>query len=287
MIYKINNDECTFCGICVKECPSGVITINKAERISEIDNSGCIECSHCAMVCPAGAVRVDGMKLQDYPEGADEKVADPAVIDVIDHLINSKRSVRNYKNDIPEEDVLADIILSGRLTATATNSQQVKAVILKGNEVSETAALIGRVLLKAVRIGLNPIGRVILKAAGLGRYADRELLKKFHEEIKGTIAGSRDVLFYKAPVVVILTYSGKGKMFGRTDCALAGQNMMLTAHSRGIGSCMIGFAEAALFTKRLRKKVGVPGNRRIGLIFTLGYRKPRYYRYPVRSDWNL
>jgi nitroreductase len=61
--------------------------------------------------------------------------------------------------------------------------------------------------------------------------------------------------------------------------------MMLSAHARGIGSCMIGFAEAALFSKKNRKKIGVPGDRKIGLIFTLGYSDRQYYRYPVRESW--
>ena len=275
MVFTINKYECTYCGICANECPPGVIKIEESSKIAEIAHSNCIECSHCGMVCPVGAIRVDGEKLEDYPEAPD----------VFEHFINTKRSVRHYHPKPIQENDLKAIILSGRTTATATNSQNVNAVILHGQDVKDASKTISKVLLKVVNFGLNPFGRIILTMLRLRRYARKELLEDYHERIINTLKGSYDVFFFGAPTVVILTYPAKGKRFGRTDCALAGQNMMLTAHSRGIGSCMIGFAEVALMTKGLRKKVGVSTDRRIGLIFTLGYQKPKYYRYPKRKEW--
>ncbi len=49
----INQEKCTGCGLCAKDCPLGVISLeNKKARIGE----GCVECRTCLKVCPAGAV---------------------------------------------------------------------------------------------------------------------------------------------------------------------------------------------------------------------------------------
>jgi nitroreductase/NAD-dependent dihydropyrimidine dehydrogenase PreA subunit len=275
MNFTINTDECTFCGLCANECPSRAITIEKDTNTAGINHSGCIQCSHCGMVCPVNAIRVDGERLADYP----------ANTDTLEHHILSKRSVRHYKDEPIKQRDMKAVLLAGRLTATASNSQQVKAIYLESDEVSNLSKLIAGVLLKVVNIGLNPVAGQLLKLFGLGRYTKKDALKAYQNMITETLTGRADIFFFHAPAVVILTYPAKGKRFGRTDCALAGQNMMLTAQGRGIGSCMIGFAEAALMTKKLRRQIGVESNRRIGLIFTLGYSNRKYYRYPKRAEF--
>ncbi len=42
------------------------------------------------------------------------------------------------------------------------------------------------------------------------------------------------------------------------DCAMAAQNMMLAAHSRGIGSCWIGLVMPALMDEKILKELGAP-----------------------------
>ncbi|MDA3957987.1 nitroreductase family protein [Oceanispirochaeta sp.] len=282
MKFTIEPQTCTNCGICITECPAK--TIRKEKESARIIHKGCIECSHCGMVCPVNAVRADGKELPVYPEDLSALTKE----DLLDHMILSKRSVRRYKNDPVTTDDLKAIIRSGETTATATNSQYCDSIVFKGAEVSVFASTLARILLKVVRIGLNPVGRFLLKAVGLGRYAKKEVITGFYQLLNQTLEGKADPLFHGAPTVVILTYPAKkGKRFGRTDCAVAGENMMLTAHSRGIGSCMIGFAEAALFSKKNRAKIGVPEDRKIGLVFTLGYSDRQYYRYPVRKSWAL
>ena len=51
----INADECVGCGICVDECPQGVleVTDGAAEPVNE-DN--CIACGDCVEACPMGAI---------------------------------------------------------------------------------------------------------------------------------------------------------------------------------------------------------------------------------------
>lgn len=287
MIFTIDTEKCTFCGLCADDCTARVIRINKASKTAEINSSKCIECAHCGMICPAGAVTADGNQLPPYPDAADIPEGCGAAAELLEHLILSKRSIRKYNNTPLRQADIEAILLAGQLTATASNSRQVDSIVIRGAQVKDSAVFIARIILRILPLVGNPAGRLVLKIAGLKRYADKSLINYFHKKLTEIINGESDFLFFNAPAVVILTYSDKGKMFGRTDCALAGQNMMLTAHNRGIGSCMIGFAEAALWNKHLRRELGVASDRRIGLIFTLGHTDRKYHRYPSRMKWEV
>lgn len=55
-------------------------------------------------------------------------------------------------------------------------------------------------------------------------------------------------IFYHAPALIVISAKGK-RRWGVEDCALAAQNLMLTACAMGLGSCWIGFAQDWLQTE--------------------------------------
>ena len=55
IMYSIDSDKCTGCGICLKNCPSSVITGEKKQP-HVIDNENCIKCGICYDVCKFDAV---------------------------------------------------------------------------------------------------------------------------------------------------------------------------------------------------------------------------------------
>jgi nitroreductase len=63
--------------------------------------------------------------------------------------------------------------------------------------------------------------------------------------------------FYNATTLIIIC----GKKIGAfvdTDCWLAAQNLMLTAHAQGLGTCVIGLAVTAHNTPQWKKELGIP-----------------------------
>ena len=48
----IDIDQCIFCGLCQRKCPSQSITVNKAEKSWQIERMRCVQCSGCVEVCP-------------------------------------------------------------------------------------------------------------------------------------------------------------------------------------------------------------------------------------------
>lgn len=101
---------------------------------------------------------------------------------------------------------------------------------------------------------------------------NKELLHKINEACKGILAKSGNKVFeesikdenfsvfYHAPTFILISGDEKA-MLPQIDCALALQNLFLSAESLGIGSCWI-HAVANLFTTKagdtLKEALGIP-----------------------------
>lgn len=69
----IDIDTCIFCGLCSKKCPTGAITVNRAERTWSIERMGCIQCGSCVESC----IKQHSLSmLQDYTQPGAMKVVD-------------------------------------------------------------------------------------------------------------------------------------------------------------------------------------------------------------------
>jgi nitroreductase len=71
---------------------------------------------------------------------------------------------------------------------------------------------------------------------------------------------------------VIVIGSRPGASCPAEDALLATQNILLAAHSMGLGSCLIGYAVAAM--KRdpaIQGHIGIPANEDIHAVIALGY----------------
>jgi len=94
-------------------------------------------------------------------------------------------------------------------------------------------------------------------------------------------------VFYDAPALIVVATDSTDSM-GIQDCCLAGQNLMLAAHSRGLGTCWIGLAQAWLAREEAKKELGLPADCQAVAAVILGYprREPApVAREPARIQW--
>jgi formate hydrogenlyase subunit 6/NADH:ubiquinone oxidoreductase subunit I len=49
---EIDIDECIFCGICSRKCPTDAIEVNRDEKTWTISRMQCVYCSACVDTCP-------------------------------------------------------------------------------------------------------------------------------------------------------------------------------------------------------------------------------------------
>ena len=71
----------------------------------------------------------------------------------------------------------------------------------------------------------------------------------------------------EAPVIIAVCSKDKSYRWAPLDCAMASQNIMLEAHSLGLGSCFIGVFDE----NKIKELLGLPDKMGIVGLITLGY----------------
>lgn len=52
-------DQCIYCGMCQRKCPSGAISVDRNARTWSIDRMGCVQCENCVNNCPKNCLSTD------------------------------------------------------------------------------------------------------------------------------------------------------------------------------------------------------------------------------------
>ncbi len=151
--------------------------------------------------------------------------------------VKERRSVRKLKAEPVSNDLLDTVLEAGRWAPSWANTQCWKFVVVRD------ALMRGKV---AETISPGNRGTDAIKNA----------------PVIIAICGELERAGYKRGTAV--TDKGDWYMF---DTALAAQNMMLAAHSLGLGTVAIGLFDASKAAKILR----LPANVRVVLLLPLGY----------------
>lgn len=288
MPVTIQEEKCTGCGLCLAVCPDDAFTLTaKKARVS---GDRCLACGHCLAVCPAGAIRVEGIEhpLSFRTFNADNRWLPPGQGDPAQlvRLMLSRRSCRNYQATPVPADLLEDLVRIGTTAPSGTNSQAWTFTILPTRQAVEILGEeVAASFRKLNRLAANPLLRHLLRWLGKPALAD------YHHRYYRTISQGlleweeqgRDRLFHGA-VAAIIVGTGSGASCPREDAMLASQNILLAAHAMGLGSCLIGFAVAAMAREpAIKKRLGIPEEETIAAVIALGYPSLAFRRLTGRK----
>lgn len=176
-------------------------------------------------------------------------------------LIKQRRSIRNFKEKEINKETLKEIIQTGKYAPSALNKQPWKFIVITNKN-----------FIKDLSIKVKEELRKILKKRFIKKFSIKELKDEDIFKLLLAFAFSKeDIIFFNAPALVfILT---KNFLFNNESCACCAENMMIAAHSLGIGSCWIGFASVLGLKKQLLEKIGVPEKHHIAAAIVFGYPK--------------
>jgi nitroreductase/NAD-dependent dihydropyrimidine dehydrogenase PreA subunit len=281
-LVTINQDRCTGCGLCTTVCPIRCIALVGGR--SRIIAPGSISCGHCEAVCPAQAIRVENLddSVGKYATfTADKGWMAPGEYDIqqLVRLMASRRSCRSYTNTPVKREQLEDLVKIGVTAPSGSNAQRWAFTILP---TRASLDLLTTQILKFFRslnrrAGFAPL-RLALKM--VGKRALDDYYHKYYETIHDGIAAwekkREDRLFHGAPAALIVS-SRPGASCPAEDALLATQNILLGAHSMGLGTCLIGFAVAAMKQDpKIKKTVGIPADETVHSVITVGYSEETY-----------
>nr|AGS53525.1 ferredoxin [uncultured bacterium contig00055] len=255
----IDNEKCTGCGRCVADCQRHVLEIQNNKAVINTTRQ-CFKCGHCFAICPAQAVQLSGlddeiMELTGKPPFLDEK-------SLKTHL-KCRRSIRQYKRNPVEKEKIEKIIEAGRLTPTASNSQNVRYIVIQNEIETIEDAVIAQYTTSSELLAQSE--SYVMPPYGLG--ADR--LK-------------RGFLFQGAPLVILNISPSE------INACLAAMSMELMAEALGLGAVYVGlFARPANKNMKLREALGIAKEEIIAACLAIGYPDVQYLRSAPKKAANI
>lgn len=157
--------------------------------------------------------------------------------------IHTRRSIRAYAARVPERGAIEDIIHDAAQAPVTPVSGAFLFVVIEG-------------------------------AARLAAYGVRA--KRYAQEHRPSEAGYGWVdrpdflVFFNAPVVIVICAAEDNDQ-SIQDCNRAGQNLMLSAHARGLGTCWVGAPLLWLRDAAVKAEIGIAEHLAPFAVFTLGY----------------
>jgi nitroreductase/NAD-dependent dihydropyrimidine dehydrogenase PreA subunit len=284
----IDPDSCIGCGLCVEVCPAKTISMQSGKAV--VTGTYSMACGHCEAVCPVSAIRVEAL---EYPfvlssVAVDDRWLPPGEYDAgqLVRLMRSRRSCRNYKDKEIDRRILEDLVKIGTTAPSGTNCQLWTFTILASRkDVEILGEQLAGFFYKLNRTAAKSWARLYSKMFGgdvLGKYYHR-YYKTVREGLLRWEREGADPLFHGA-VAAILVGGKKSASSPLEDGLLASQNILLAAHSLGLGSCMIGFAvEAIKRDRHIRQMLEIPDDEIIYGVIALGYPAEKYQKTALRK----
>lgn len=246
----INEEKCIGCGMCVKDCVSGIITLVEGKAV--VGEHGCIKCGHCEAVCPRNAVEVTG--FEDTVEEMEQVRLDP---DQLLDAIKTRRTVRQFTDQDVTRKMVEQILEAGRMAPTGGNGQRTSYVVLRKKKAA-CEKLAVETFQKLIKIGKLAIP--FLK--------NMEIDEHF--------------FFKKAPLVIVIFGTDK------VSASLAAENMAFMAEAQGLGVLYSGFFTMCVNTSgKIRKIMGIPKKPKAVTTLVIGYPAVKYHRTVHRNPLNV
>ncbi len=272
----VDPDLCVGCGRCVAECPRDTLELIDGKAVATGENS--MGCDHCAAVCPEGAIDV-GFVDGDFTALRTLDVVDTWLphgeypTEELVRLMRSRRSCRQFESTPVPLGVLQDLVRIGMSAPSGTNSQQWAFTIVPDRAALETLGdgVLGffRKLNKMVEKRGARLASRFMKGDPLNTYRST-YYERIRDGIREYDEQGTDLLFRGAPAAIIVG-SEPGASTPVEDALLASQNILLAAHAMGYGTCLVGFAVAAMTKKpRIKQIVGIPRDEKVHAVIVVG-----------------
>ena len=278
----IDPEKCIGCGLCVKVCPSETISMQDDKAWVTGDRS--LQCGHCMAVCPVDAVRVDEIDAQSLSfnsfnlENSWLPCGESDTARLV-QLMASRRSCRNYSEQTVDRSVLEDLVKIGTTAPSGTNSQNWTFTIFPDpTAVNEFGQRIGSFFKNLNRMAEKRWMRKALKL--IGKPALDNYYREYYPSVKDGLRewefSGRDRLFHGATAVIVVATKPGGSC-PVEDALLATQNILLAAHSMGLGTCLIGFAvEAIQNDSAMQQFLTIPAEETVCSVIAIGYPEEKY-----------
>jgi nitroreductase len=148
-------------------------------------------------------------------------------------VILGRRAVREYTDQAVDDRMILHIVRDAVQAPSAVNQQPWLFTVVRDQ------AILNTILKKSkahMLVTMSPDGS--------------------DDHFKGHLESADFQIFYHAPALIVISAAQQDR-WHTEDCALAAENLMLSAFEAGLGSCWIGFAQGYLSTHECKSLLGI------------------------------
>ncbi len=286
---QIDPELCNGCELCLSVCPCETISI--INKTAQITGNESLTCGHCISICPVDAISLKNSEFKkiDFDTFTyKNKWIEHGNFEIsqLVQLMLSRRSCRNFTNENFDNDILEDLIKIGTTAPSGSNCQDwTFTIIPTKKDVTSLAEKIGKFFKKLNKLSNNTMLRKTMTLFGNKKL--EFYYENYYESVKEAIElyenEGIDKLFHGA-TAVIMVGGLKESSCPSEDALLATQNILLGAHSMGLGTCLIGFAASAIANNsKLKQDFGIKQNETIYSVIALGYPSEKFRKLTIRK----
>ena len=286
-LITIDAGLCRKEGLCTMVCQKVFEQPDATSIPVVVSEESCNSCGHCVLVCPAGAI-----SQTNCPPGAVHPVETDRLPtwEQVREMTRTRRSVRAFKKDGVEKELIERVIDAARFAPSAKNTQSTDFTVIQDRAtLREVAMATAQWVGKSAGRLRNPLWRGLYRMAG---ERDAQEIKRWIGQFERTAEKARkgvDVILFDAPVL-LLFHADKKVRFGEANANLALQNGTMAALSLGLGCFYTGYViTACSHLKSLREMLRLPAGHRLYGGLAIGYPRIRFTRWidrnPPKVTW--
>lgn len=212
------------------------------------------------------------------------------------HFLASRRTTRDFSNVLVEEALIEELINDSLTAPSWSNTRPFKVCIATGERKDRISAEFSRRWSKLSKFRNGNIFtkiKLLLTGAGLPT-SHRLMARPYVPELKpraervgkelyswiGVARGDRkardeqwakNYVFFGAPVEIFIYIHKSLHIFAANDAGLMLQNLILSAHARGLGTCLQG--AVIIWDDVIRNEFDVPKDYKLLTGLAIGYPK--------------
>lgn len=179
----------------------------------------------------------------------------------VERVILERRSVRIYKEKQVPEDLVRRILEAGRYAPSAGNYQPWSFVVIRDQGILDEMEKDARMMCKLFKTMFawetSPLGPVSKYLAKASIWMLPNMMHPMPFAAISFIADGSLTLFHGAPTVILLLKDKRGAGKPEVDLGICGQNIVLAAHSNGLGTCWVGLVELLRRNPKWKKRLGI------------------------------
>ncbi len=258
--FVIDENLCIQCGLCATDCPVKIISLDSGyPAVAEEKQERCMQCQHCLAICPKGALSILGNRPAD---SLPLKGNLPAP-EQLETLIRGRRTVRQYRDENLEADLISKLLNVARHAPTGVNMDKVRFHVIDNKE--------------ALAVFRNEVYAALADFIAAGKLPEHR--SRFADISNAWQDKGIDVLFRGAPHLLV-TSVPRNCACPVPDCLIAMSYFELYAQSMGVGTVWNGLMKWTLdeLLPSLQARLGIPEDHLLGYVMAFGKPAIRYRR---------